>query len=183
MPTADQVRAAINALYRVRAVEKAPEADGTREIWHQSATGADLLSVLNAEGKLTQQQLTLFSDVIHWSPRGGLRSGRVHDPSDGEPISGDGTLFDPALSSERLKRAHDAISAYEGKDGYLIHLRDVLAAALQGRQWSEQRIISRVSDSQPIRVPGISRSTQAALIAVGAAVVLLAAAAAWLLIR
>src|SRR5437899_2819997 len=112
MPTPEQVRAAINALNRVRAVEKPPEADGTREVWHQAALDVDLLSVVDAEGKLTQQELTLFSDVLHWSRRGGLRTGRAADPSESEPISGDGTIFDPALVPERLKRAHEALGAY-----------------------------------------------------------------------
>ena len=169
MPTPDQVRTAINALNRVRAVEKPAEADGTREVWHQAALDVDLLSVVDAEGKLTQQELTLFADVIHWSRRGGLRTGRATDPSLPEPVSGDGTVFDPSLVPERLQRTHAALSEYTGKDNYLIHLRDLLAAAVAGRQWNEQRVISKVADSQPIVIS--SRPSAVALIGYGAGAV------------
>ena len=158
MPTPDQVRAAITALYRVRAVEKPAEPDGTREVWHRSGTGVDLLSVVDFEGKLSQQELTLFGDVLHWSRRGGLRSGRVHDPSSKEPSSGDGVRFDPAVSPERLQRAHEALASYPGQDPYLRHLDDLLSAAREGRTWTQTPVISKVADSQPMQLPGDPRT-------------------------
>ena len=181
MPTPDQVRTAVLALYRVRAVEKPPEADGTREVWHRSGSGVDLLSVVDFEGKLTQQELTLFADVMHWSRRGGLRSGRVQDPSASEPSSGDGVRFDPALSAERLKRSHDAIAGYAGDDSYLQHLRDMLGAAVAGRPWTEGRVISKVADSQPMTAPPDPRIRTLMLGGIALGVVILAAGAWWLL--
>ena len=180
MPTPDQVRTAVLALYRVRAVEKPPEGDGTREVWHRSGSGVDLLSVVDFEGKLTQQELTLFADVLHWSRRGGLRSGRVQDPSAEEPTSGDGIRFDPALSPDRLKRTHEALAGYVGDDSYLVHLRDLLAAAIQGRPWTEARVISKVADSQPIVKP---RSRMPLLIAAGLGLLAAAGAIGWFISR
>lgn len=177
MPTPDQVRAAINALNRVRAVEKPAEADGTREVWHQASTDVDLLSVVNAEGILSQQQLSLFADVIHWSRRGGLRTGRATDPSGHEPISGDGTIFDPMLLPDRLKRAHEALASYQGADNYLVHFRDLLAATLEGRTWTEARIISKLGVSQPV---ARSAAPGRLWIAVGAVVLITGAVAWWL---
>ncbi len=179
MPTPDQVRAAVLALYRVRAVEKPPEADGMREVWHRSGSGVDLLSVVDFEGKLTQQELTFFGDVMHWSRRGGLRSGRVHDPSSREPSSSDGVRFDPVLSPERLQRAHAAVAGYDGADLYLLHLHDVLVAAVQGRPWNEARVISKVSDSQPMVAPPDPRARAVRLAAATAVLLLLAAAILW----
>ena len=182
MATPEQVRAAINALYRVRAIEKPPEADGTREIWHQATPGVELFSVLDAEGKLTQQELTLFGDVLHWSRRGGLRSGRVSEPSTPGTARGDTISFDPALTPERLRRTAEALTAYQGADKYLLNLRALIDAALQGREWSERPVISKIADSQPITMPSLDPNRQLARFAAIAIGVMLVGCLVWKLL-
>jgi hypothetical protein len=139
---------AIKAFYRVRAVEKPPEPDGTREVWHQAAPGVELLGVVNPDGTLAQQELTLFEDHVHWYRRGGLRTGKFRDPSRHDSPSGDGIIFDPTPSKERLERMAGLLAAYDGSDKHLLHMRDLISAGAKGETWNDARIVSGLKGEQ-----------------------------------
>jgi hypothetical protein len=154
MPTEEQCRDAVQALYRVRAVEKPPGPDGRREIWHKGAKGSELLSTVDAGGRLEDQELTLFYEVIAWKRATGLRTGKFIN--DADVSSRSNVMWDETASPVRLGRTRKALGSYSGKDAYLIHLRDVIDAALKGMDWEENRVVTnpyQPGDSQEVRLP------------------------------
>jgi len=155
MPTEEECLKAVQALYRVRAVEKPPGPDGRKEVWHQGNKGAELLSTVDAEGRLEEQDLTLFKEVFYWS-RGsaGMKTGKLVGSAD---VSSRGSImWDPAPAPVRLERCRKALDGYSGKDEYLRHLRDAVNAALAGLDWDDQRVVTRPvqpGDSQTLQLP------------------------------
>ncbi|MBK7858901.1 MAG: hypothetical protein IPJ65_09840 [Archangiaceae bacterium] len=154
MPTEEQCRDAVQALYRVRAVEKPPGLDGHREIWHRATRGAELLSTVDPSGRLDDQELTLFKEVFYWRRGGGMKTGKLVGDSD---VSSRGnTLWDAAPAPVRLNRAGKALSSYLGDDAYLLHFRDAIAATLAGLEWDEKRVVTHPimpGDSQELAAP------------------------------
>src|SRR5581483_4275062 len=126
MPTEEQCRDAVQALYRVRAVEKPPGADGKREIWHRASKGSELLSTVDASGRLEDQEFTLFKEVLHWRRGRGIVTGKVI--GDQDVTSRDNVMWDDQPSPVRLSRSKKALGSYKGNDAYLIHLRDAIDA-------------------------------------------------------
>ena len=61
-PSPEKLKAAVQALYRVRAVEGPPGDNGHRSVWHMCAQGAELLSLVDMEGRVQRQELTLLED-------------------------------------------------------------------------------------------------------------------------
>ena len=159
MPTEEQCTEAVQALYRVRAVEKPAEADGRREVWHQGSKGCELLSTVDLNGRVEEQELTLFREIIYWRQGSGLKTGKLVGNED---VSTRANIFwDEAPAPVRLERCRRAFEGYAGKDPYLMHIRDAVQATLAGLEWDEQRIItapSRPGDSQenpiPVRADG-----------------------------
>jgi hypothetical protein len=155
MPTEEQCSDAVQALYRIRAVEKPPGGDGRREIWHQGSKGAELLSTVDAAGKLEDQEFTLFREAISWRRGDGLRTGKFI--SDEDVASRSNVMWDDAASPVRLSRTKKALASYKGKDAYLIHLRDVIEAALAGMDFDDNRAIT---SPYPSYLPGDSQAVQ-----------------------
>jgi hypothetical protein len=102
MPTEEQCRDAVQALYRIRAVEKPPGPDGRREIWHQGSKGAELLSTVDAAGRVEAQEFTLFREAIAWNRGEGLRTGKFIN--DADVSSHSNVMWDEAASPVRLSR-------------------------------------------------------------------------------
>ncbi|MBL8951159.1 MAG: hypothetical protein JNK82_10310 [Myxococcaceae bacterium] len=141
MPTEEQCLSAVQALYRVRAVEKPAGPDGRREVWHQGSRGAELLSTVDATGRLEEQELVLFNEVIYWWLGGGLKTGKSLRRED---VSSRGnTLWDAEPAPERLERCHKALAGYTGDDRYLQHLRGVVSGALAGVEWNDSHVVTR----------------------------------------
>jgi hypothetical protein len=154
MPTEEQCRDAVQALYRVRGVEKPPAVDGRREIWHRTSKGAELLSTVDPTGRLEDQELTLFKEVFFWQRGLGMKTGKL--VGDAEVSSRGNTLWDHHPAPVRLTRAIKALRSYSGDDAYLIHLRDAISATLAGIAWDEQRIVTDAvmpGDSQAHPLP------------------------------
>ncbi len=154
MPNEQQCREAIQALYRVHAVEKPPGVDGTREVWHRASKGAELLSTVEASGRLEDQELVLFKEVLRWQRGRGMKTGKLINDLD--VTSQANVLWDELPSPVRLHRAKKALASYGGDDAYLVHLRDAVAAALAGLDWDDQRLVTGVyipGDSQEHTIP------------------------------
>lgn len=154
MPTDEQCRDAVRALYRVRAVEKPPGPDGRKEVWHSATKGSELFSTVDAAGRLEDQELTLFKEVFYWRRGVGAKTGKVVGHVD--VTSKGNILWDAAPAPVRLNRASKALAEYDGNDLYLLHMRDVIAATLAGIEWDEKRIVTdpySPGDSQEIELP------------------------------
>jgi hypothetical protein len=137
-PSPEKLKTAVQALYRVRAVEGPPGDNGQRSVWHMCSQGAELLSMVDLEGRVQRQELTLLDDHYMWTSGEGLRTGRVeHDGgSKANPASAI-VRPDSQLVPFRLMRAALALATYEGEDRYILHMKRVLALAREGLELRE----------------------------------------------
>jgi hypothetical protein len=153
-PSAETLKAAVQALYRVRAVEGPPGDDGQRAVWHLCAQGAELLSFVDSQGRVQRQELTLLDEHCVWTSGGGLRTGRVER---GGALSSAAAVVhaDPQVVSERLLRAAHALASYEGEDRYILHMKRVLALAREGIEMAEGNVLVRplVAPPSPLVEP------------------------------
>ena len=154
MPTDSECSEAVQALYRVRAVEKPAGPDGRKEVWHQATKGAELLSTVDAAGRLEEQELTLFKEVYYWQRGAPLKTGKLVGNED--VTSKGNILWDKAPAPVRLQRCRHAFQTYQGDDQYLLHIRDAVAATLAGIEWNDARVVTtpaRPGDSQAHPLP------------------------------
>lgn len=119
---ADRI-AAVESMYRIRAVESPPDAQGRRTIWHRGAKGAELVSEVDEEGRVVRHELTLFDDHLCWERDKGFEgaSATLEAPPGGE------------LTAPLLVRAAGALEGYRGDDRIIAHLRELLLMTLKGR--------------------------------------------------
>lgn len=183
-PTPEALAAAVNALYRIRAVEGPPGADGLKSVWHQCALGAELVSVVNARGQVVRQELTLLHDYFVWTPEKGLVTGAVVESGARAMANGGPVVeYDPALDSERLLSALGALSTYQGPDRYIRNVLRTMELVREGMPSEETPTITSMapnpndppSDAAPGRLSGARMLLLAAvlaLLAIAAAVAL-----------
>ena len=119
-------------MFRMRAVESPPDASGVRRIWHRGRRGAELVTLVDAQGQVVQHDLTLFDDVVRWDRDRGFRHTRVEPGS----VDGPADLFGRA-GDELLARFRDAVETYSGTDRFIQHLREQLRGSATGLLPSE----------------------------------------------
>lgn len=144
-PSPEKLKAAVQALYQVRAVEGPPGDHGHRSVWHMSPQGAELLSLVDMEGRVQRQELTLLEDHYAWSQGEGLRTGRVElERVGGSKVNPAAAIVhtDPELVPVRLIRAAAALETYEGEDRYILHIKRVLALAREGLELQESPLVA-----------------------------------------
>jgi hypothetical protein len=108
MRSREQLQSAVDAMFRMRAVESPPDAAGQRRIWHRGA-GAELLTEVDGRWQVLRQELTVFEEeTVRWSRERGFAS----PPAD----------------------ALGALERYAGQDRFLQHLRDQASRELQRSQ-------------------------------------------------
>ena len=141
-------------MFRIRAVESPPDAGGVRRIWHRGRRGAELLTLVDARGRVVQQDFTLFDDIVRWHKDLGFRHSRVEPgtPHDAVP------RFTRA-ADEPLAHFRGAVETYSGSDRFIQHLRDQLSGRTDAlgtgeapRSSAEPEIIAEVEpakDSSP----------------------------------
>jgi hypothetical protein len=121
--------AAVESMYRIRAVESPPDERGQRTIWHRGSRGAELVSWVDAEGRLIRQEFVLFDDVLVWDRVGLLKTG-VSVPAEGSKLvkPSDGLTYDTdeAAKAQRLERLSAALKTCGGVDRFLSNLRGLL---------------------------------------------------------
>ncbi len=149
----DDREKAIASLFRVRAAESAPDKDGLKQVWHQGAKGADLLTYVNLKGQVERMEFTLFEDHFIWTPVKGLVSASVlRGGGSRAGAASDEVRFDPHLSPARVLNAHDALLSYSGQDRYIQQLRQILALAKEGISESEFNPVTTIHKSKPAGV-------------------------------
>ena len=120
--------AAVESMFRIRAVESPPDDRGTRTIWHRGLKGAELVTDVDGTGRVTRQELSLFDDVVVWA-ESGLKTGESTMPPSKRPEPSDGVTWDMGGGTERLDRIGAALKRYRGSDRYIQHVRDVLGVS------------------------------------------------------
>ncbi len=179
-----ELLAAIEAMYRIRAVESPPDAQGQRTIWHRASRNAELVSTVDAEGRVLRQELMLFDDVVIWERAGGLKTG-VMLPTVGSRASkpSDSINLDEAVAGDRVSRMSRGLAAYAGDDRFITHVRELVkplaTAAVEFGQpiitRSSNEIFKQIEDSRPGSPAVKSRAPLTALI-VGVGLLLVAVA-------
>lgn len=104
--TPEELRAAVETMFRIRAVESPPSAQGLRTVWHRGAKNAELVSELDAHGRVARHELSLFGEVLVWERGRGFS----------EP------------SPERMARVVAVLQPYGGGDRIIGHLRKLVLA-------------------------------------------------------
>ncbi|MCP3136100.1 hypothetical protein [Pyxidicoccus xibeiensis] len=136
----ETLKTAVQALYRVHAVEGPPGENGLRTVWHLCPDGAELLSLVDDEGRVQRQELTLLDDHYIWASGQGVLTASVDRGS--ANVVGRASVVvkaDPQLVPNRLLRAAVAMGTYTGQDRYILHMQRVLALAREGLEMSVQR--------------------------------------------
>lgn len=126
--TDEERLAAVESMFRIRAVESPPDERGNRTIWHRGLKGAELVSDVDSSGRVTRQELVLFDDVIVWAG-GKLRTGQSQAAGDRRPRPSEGLAWDDEPHAERLERVTRALKKYKGVDRFVQHVRDVLGVS------------------------------------------------------
>ena len=141
--SADDLKAAVDSMFRIRAVESPPDASGVRTIWHRGARHAELVSEIDGAGRVTRHEFTLFDEVLRWEQGRGFSSGHVSDAAEVVP--------DPSLDSARVERIASALIRYAGRDRIIAHLRDLVGARTAGAPVTEPLRV--VTGSHPVVEP------------------------------
>jgi hypothetical protein len=128
----ETLRTAVQALYRVHAVEGPPGENGLRTVWHLGQDGAELLSLVDGDGRVQRQELTLLEDHYIWASGQGVRTGSLERGPKQVGPAAVVVKADPELVPQRLLRAAMAMGTYTGQDRYILHIQRVLALAREG---------------------------------------------------
>jgi hypothetical protein len=155
-PSPDTLKTAMQALYRVTAVEGPPGENGLRTVWHLCPGGAELMSLVDDEGRVRRQELTLLEDHYVWASGQGVRTGRLERASAEAVVKPD-----PQLVPHRLMRAAQAMGTYTGQDRYILHMQRVLALAREGLEMAEGVIVPPSAASQRPSDPTLPQAVPA----------------------
>lgn len=124
--TPAELRAAVDTMFRIRAVESPAGERGLRTVWHRGAKNAELVSEIDGEGRVARHEFTLFDEVLVWQRGRGFTSGRaVHEGSTRGSANVD---FDRSLDDASVGRAVSALTPYDGSDRIIGHLRGLVLA-------------------------------------------------------
>jgi len=175
-PTPQALADAVNALYRIRAIEGPPDGEGNKTVWHQCALGAELVSTVNERRHVIRQELTLVRSYFTWSPQAGMATGVVlEDGPKAVANAGPVVQMDAALDKERLSEALAALAHYSGEDRYIRHLLRVMTLARDGLSADDEDSVTGASAPAPSA--GMGRAAKRWLYAAAALAALGAAAA------
>lgn len=129
--TPEELRAAVESMFRIRAVESpADPTTGLRKVWHRGALHAELVSEIDGEGRAVRHELTLFDDVLVWERGRGLLTGSAK--VDGGARGAANVAFDLSADPDRVSRSSAALKLYQGADRILLHLRSLLLEGEKG---------------------------------------------------
>jgi hypothetical protein len=125
-------RAAVESMLRIRAVESPPDAEGRRTIWHRGARGAELVTEVDAEGRVARQELTLFDDLLVWERDKGFRAAAVVKEGGSPAMPASATLEPTGDVAPLLGKVAAALQTYRGEDKLIGHLRELVVKAAKG---------------------------------------------------
>lgn len=182
--TEAELQTAIETMFRVRAVESPPDDQGARTIWHRGLKGADLVTWVDAFGRVTRQELYLFDDCLIWEKTSGVRTGESQEREGSVLSPSPSTIaFDEGANDGRIGRARKALGPYSGADKFILHARQLVG----GEQITNLEI-TRTSkaiaeeDREAIRAEAekaiaLAKTRRMRMLAIGSGVALIAAAA------
>lgn len=159
--TPGELKTAIETMFRIRAVESPPDEHGSRTIWHRGAKGADLITYVDNEGRVSRQELFLFEDYFLFDRGTGLRTGVALDKvgSAGARASGDIAFDqDASLRKKRLEQAALALAPYAGEDKLIGHAKQVVTLAAQGKSVDVEETVTR--SASKVRLDDVLAASQ-----------------------
>lgn len=135
--TDDDRQAAIESMFRVRAIESPANAAGLRTVWHRGLKGAELVSEIDRDGRVVRQQVWLFDECLTWTA-GVLRTGTG-------PRGHEAVAWDSQAEPSRVERFGRALRLYRGKDALVQHLRGILGVSSAPREVTRAPQLAAVS--------------------------------------
>ncbi len=130
--TSEQLRAAVDSMFRIRAVESPPDTSGFRKVWHRGARDAELISEIDGAGRVARHEFSLFDDVLVWERGRGFMTGATEETSSARDSAK--VAFDLTTDPERMVRAAAALQPYAGRDRIIQHLRELVVTTQSGQQ-------------------------------------------------
>lgn len=130
--SAEELRVAVDSMFRIRAVESPPDAGGLRKVWHRGARHAELVSELDESGRVARHEFSLFDDVVIWERGRGFITGATQE--EGSTRGAANVAFDLSADGDRMSRVATALQPYSGRDRIIHHLRELVATAQGGKQ-------------------------------------------------
>lgn len=130
--SAEELRAAVDSMFRIRAVESPPDATGLRKVWHRGARHAELVSEIDAAGRVARHEFSLFDDVVIWERGRGFVTGVAQ--LEGSTRGAANVAYDLTADGERLLRITAALAPYAGRDRIIQHLRELVVTTQAGAQ-------------------------------------------------
>lgn len=182
--TEAELQSAIETMFRVRAVESPPDDQGARTIWHRGSKGADLVTWVDAFGRVTRQELYLFDDCLIWEKASGVRTGAA-EARDGAAPSPASIAFDaPGADDSRLGRARQALRAYSGFDKFILHAQQLVGVGEGPPGAPVTREVTKDLVGQALKATPPAQPRPAwPLVAMGVGAILILTAIAWLIWR
>ena len=119
-------------MFRIRAVESPPDAEGLRKVWHRGARHAELVSEIDPAGKVARHEFSLFDDVVIWERGRGFITGVAQ--LEGSTRGAANVAYDLTSDNERLLRIAAALQPYSGRDRIIQHLRELVMTTENGPQ-------------------------------------------------
>lgn len=170
--TADELKAAVDTMFRIRAVESPPDLRGTRKIWHRGARNAELVSEIDVTGRVLRHEFTLFDEVLRWEQGRGFSTGAVEE---GGARGAEQIAPDAELNVERLDRVAQALQRYEGRDRIIQHLKDLVGARSAGAPVTEPlRVVTGSHPAVELPAPPPRRTRSVVWIGVGLSLIAIA---------
>lgn len=145
----DELRAAVDSMFRIRAVESPPDANGLRKVWHRGAMHAELVSEIDLAGEVARHEFSLYDDVLVWERGRGFTTGEAK--LEGSTRGASNVAFDLSSDGSRLSRIGAALQPYAGRDRIIQHLRDLVLKTQTGTK--PLRSLGAVTGSSPAVEP------------------------------
>lgn len=124
--TSEELRAAVETMFRIRAVESPTNAQGLRTVWHRGAKNAELVSEIDEAGRVARHEFSLFEEVLIWERGRGFSSGQAVE--EGSTRGAANFESDHSLDGGRMRRVVLALQSYNGGDRIIEHLRKLVLA-------------------------------------------------------
>lgn len=143
--TPEELRAAVDSMFRIRAVESPADATGLKKVWHRGARHAELISEIDLTGRVARHEFSLFDDVLVWERGRGFVTGATQ--VEGSTRGAAKVAFDLTTDPERMMRVSAALAPYQGRDRIIHHLRELVVNQKEGTQPVED--LGQVTGSNP----------------------------------
>jgi hypothetical protein len=131
MPTLDLARLGAS-LRRVTLADR-PLPEGGKKVWHQGDEGVEVLSFVDAEGRVLRQECYLGHEAVVWQTDRPLNTAAVQGSARGAGIARSELLVnDERPRASVMRAALELLRAAPANDLYLKHLRDIVDSSVQG---------------------------------------------------